>query len=630
MCGILGIVTSVGRRVAVDDGVIARMRDRMAHRGPDGAGLWRSASGHVALAHRRLAVIDPSPAGRQPMVAGEGRAAIVYNGELYNDAELREALAPELAARGERFGASCDTETVLWALRAWGAAGVDRMRGMYALGFYDAEARAVVLARDPLGIKPLYWWAGRLGGEPCVVFASEIGAILEHPETPRRPDLAGVSAYLTTIRTTLGERTLFEGVRCVRPGEVLRIELGGEEPRVVSLRERAPLGAWLADDGARPAERVREAVSESVRRHLRADVPTCCLLSGGLDSSVVATVAGRGAAALWTYCSGAERGVAGSPSASSAGGGDGGFETGDDFAFARAVASRLGTRHTEAPVSREMFRERWAGMVAAMGVPLSTPNEVAINEVARRLRADGKIVTLSGEGADELFAGYEGPMTQAARFVASGAGCEAHRRPEAGRFQLESNAWVPLEAKGAVLNEGPWRALEGDAALIESYRAEFAGACAEGEDKDPLQAHLRFHRRVNLAGLLLRLDSATMLAGVEGRTPLADVAVAALAESLPMREKFSSDGGRTVTKRVLREAFADVLPAEVVARPKASFPLPFQEWVRDSVGVLRESALARELFTAEAIETVAAQPGKLWHLAWPMVNVAMWGRRWWG
>lgn len=587
------------------------MRDVMRHRGPDGAGVW--GCGHVVLAHRRLAVIDPTPAGAQPMVTPDGRYAIAYNGELYNDAEVRA----ELEGEGVRFGTQADTETVLWALATWGAAGLGRLRGMYALGFCDVATGQVLLARDPLGIKPLYYAVVRVGGGEELVFASEPRAILAHPRMSARPDLAGISAYLTTIRTVMGSRTLFEGVRVLRPGQVLELDLSGAMVGIRSSEVRADRvadGGACTGDGA--ADRVRACIEDSVGRHLRSDVPICCLLSGGLDSSIIATLAMRRLGGLHTYCSGAP-----------------GSSDGDDFAFARNVAGALGTAHTEAPVSRALFKERWQDMVRALGIPLSTPNEVAINEVARTLRGQGKIVTLSGEGADELFGGYESPMLEAAAFEGVPGGERRRGGQHPGEFQLEANSWIPREAKGAVLAPEVWKAFEGDAALRAFYRDEFdaVGDGAEGEPIERVQAHLRFHRRINLAGLLQRLDTATMLAGVEGRTPFADAAVCGLAEGLRMEEKFVPGGvGACETKRVLRRAFAANLPRDVVARKKESFPLPFQEWVADQAGVLRSSALAREIFTEAAIESVAADAGRLWRLSWPMVNVAMWGRVWWG
>ncbi len=586
-----------------------RMRETLRARGPDDAGLWRC--GDAAFAHRRLAVLDPSPAGRQPFVSPDGRCVLVYNGELYNDAELRR----ELAGEGVVFRTACDTETLLAALERWGAGALPRLRGMFALAFLDLRRRTLLLARDPLGIKPLYWWSGQTRWGRAVVFGSEPRAVLAHPDVPVRPDPVGVSSYLTTIRTTLGERTLFEGVRALEPGAAIEWDLAAG----AAARSHPP--AALPAPEVSDASCIRASIEESVRVHLRSDVPTCALLSGGLDSSILCALAAREVGDLDTYCSGA---ITDEPSA--------------DFPFARAVAAHIGSRHTEAPVSRGMFAERWPAMVAELGVPLSTPNEVAIHEVARTLRAGGRVVALSGEGADELFGGYELPMREATRHVAR---CLAEGRDAAasgGHFHLHANAWVALDHKPAVLSGDCLAAAGGDAELLGFYEREFARLPADLPDAgDPfargLQAHLRFHRRVNLAGLLGRLDTATMLASVEGRTPFADARVAALAETLPMREKFippPSDGGPSGTKVVLRRAFADLLPAEVVERPKASFPLPFQAWVEDQGGRLRGSAFAREVFTDAAVETVAAQPGALWNLAWPMINVALWGDRWWG
>jgi asparagine synthase (glutamine-hydrolysing) len=570
-------------------------RDLMRSRGPDGAGVWDG--GHVVLGHRRLAVVDLSSAASQPMASADGRYAIVYNGELYNDAELRR----ELESDGP-FRTGCDTETVLRALIRWGPGGLERLRGMFALAFVDTRAGTVLLARDPLGIKPLHWAEAAGGNE--IVFASQPAAVLRHPDLGAAPDPVTVSAYLTTIRTTLGERTLFRGVRVLRPGAWLEIGCGGAELTI--RRGEQPLRHGKDDDASEEVrvERVRRVVEDSVRRHLRSDVPVCCLLSGGLDSSIIATVAQRELGRLHTFCSG--------------------DPAGEDFAAARLVAERIGSGHVEAPVTRELFAGRWREMIDEMGLPLSTPNEVAINLVARTLRDAGMVVALSGEGADELFAGYEGPMAQAAAFEAGDG------RQHPGEFQLAANAWIAPGLKETVLNAPVHRACEGDAALIAEYREEFERV-AEGA-REPLQAHLNFHRRINLAGLLQRLDTATMLESVEGRTPFADRVVMEAAESLPMSLKFRGAGGDgpAETKIALRRAFADVLPESVVRRPKASFPLPFQGWMADRAGALQESGFAREWFTPAARAMVRADPGRSWGLAWPMLNIAMWGRRWWG
>jgi len=599
VCGIFGIATKVGGRVGVDRVTLERLRDLMAHRGPDGAGAWEG--GHVALAHRRLAVIDLSPAGAQPLGSPEGRGRLVYNGELYNDAEVRR----ELAAAGVTCVTASDTETVLGALRTWGLGALSRLRGMYAIGFHDARRETLLLARDPLGVKPLYWTRRVAAGVVEVAFASEVRPLLGLPWVTARPDLVTVSSYLGTIRTTLGRRTLFEGVSTLLPGEAIEFDLRTDDLRATSRD-------WWAGDRKTAAEggeeETRRVVRDSVRVHLRSDVPTCALLSGGLDSSILATVAMEELGTLNTYCSGA----AGFP------GGAGG----DDFEHARSVADRIGSVHAEAPVTASLFGERWPAMVEATGLPLSTPNEVAINEVARRLRADGKIVTLSGEGADELLGGYEGTVARAAAYVDGGG-------RDGGVFHLDDAAWVPREVKRSVLASDVWRGLEGDAVMLEQHRTDFAESAAGGGD--PLEAHLRHLRRVNLAGLLLRLDSATMQAGVEGRTPFADARVAAWAEGLPIGAKFDRGGtGPGRTKVCLRRAFAAQLPAAVATRAKASFPLPFEGWLAAHGRTLTDSAFAREVFTPEAVSTVGERPGEFWRFAWPMINLARWGGVWWG
>ncbi|MBK7406435.1 MAG: asparagine synthase C-terminal domain-containing protein [Phycisphaerales bacterium] len=350
---------------------------------------------------------------------------------------------------------------------------------------------------------------------------------------------------------------------------------------------------------------VRRVVRQSVQAHLRADVPTCCLLSGGLDSAIVTTIASQQHATLRTYCAGATSS-------------EGDART-DDFAFARGLASRLGTQHAEATIDEAMFGERWREMVARQGVPLSTPNEVAINEVARRLRADGNVVTLSGEGADELFGGYDQSMCPAAEHVAAG-----NRDP--WLFQLGVGSWCPVELKPRVLNSTAWAAAGHDEWVRDHFRTEYM-ALARGDDPaSELADHLRFQRRVNLAGLLLRLDSATMLESVEGRTPFADGWVAALAESLPIEDRFIPPDR---TKIALREAFSGLLPPEILARPKASFPLPFASWMRRIGPTILASDWLRTLFRPEALELISARPEEHWRLAWPAANLAIWSASWW-
>ncbi|MCH8270182.1 MAG: asparagine synthase [Planctomycetes bacterium] len=381
----------------------------------------------------------------------------------------------------------------------------------------------------------------------------------------------------------------------------ITVDLAGDEPHLTHTQ--LPIRSVDAAATTDP-EHTRKVIESSVRVHLRADVPACCLLSGGLDSSIIAAIAADVLPDdhLHTFCAGAPD-----------------DDPDSDFSFARTAAEHIGCAHTETPVTAALFARRWADMVRRQGVPLSTPNEVAINEVARVMRANGRVVTLSGEGADELFAGYELPIRLAAAHVEAG-------NEEPGLFQLHSNAWIPVIAKPNALNPAAWRAIEHDDALLDFYREEFTAAATETDD--PLDAHLRFHRRVNLSGLLLRLDSATMLESIEGRTPYADRDVAAFAQSLALNDRYRGDPCET--KRPLRRAFADRLPQTIVERPKASFPLPFQDWMHEHAGALRTSDLIDELFAQETIETTVANPSLNWAFAWPMINLALWSQRWWG
>lgn len=584
MCGILALI---GRDPG--DAAVVRMRETMTHRGPDGAGLWRGTN--IVMAHRRLAVIDTRDAALQPMHSACGRHVIVYNGELYNDNQLREAMHREPSS----YRTSCDTETLVEVLASSGLEALRAMRGMFAFAWADLAKRKLVVCRDPMGIKPVYW--ARTG--QSVTIASEVSAILAHPEMSVRPDLVGVSSYLSTVRAELDDRTMFEGVRVVRPGEVLTFDL--DDWRAEPERSSVPMPPARSEASGND---IRSAVEQSVIAHLRTDVPICSLLSGGLDSTIIAGVASRALPGLRTYCAGSDT-------------------SDDDPAAARVVAAALGTDHHETILDEAMFLSTWRESVSQTGLPSCTPNEVAIRLIARRLRADGQIVTLTGEGADELFGGYELPMRLASEHVATGNPCP-------GRFQLESNAWYATDMKRTVLQPGVWREVENDEAIGEVFERLFDQSREHATSE--LDAHLRFQRRVNLTGLLRRLDAMTMLESVEGRTPFADREVLAVAESVPMGRLYDPDVAEISqrTKIALREAFRNRVNSVAMDRAKASFPLPFQDWMLGARGVLTTSVFLRQLFTPAAIHAVASDTKNLWNLAWPMMNLALWGERWWG
>jgi asparagine synthase (glutamine-hydrolysing) len=612
MCGIVSILHLDNHSSPVERSTIERMRDRLHHRGPDDAGLWEGKQGSIG--HRRLAVIDTSPAGHQPMVGldehGNERYILAYNGELYNDHELRS----QLATLGYKFRSNCDSETLLKALMAWGTDALDKLRGMYSFLFLDTKTQTALIARDPLGIKPLYHTVVNAHSGRQLLIASEIPALLEHPDVVARPDPVTLSAYLSSVRTTLGERTMYENISTLTPGQCLKIPLAHPEQIESTCwwtthKHSTP---HPAPDSMNPeaTQSIRQTIEDSVHRHLRTDVPICTLLSGGLDSAITTLLAQRSIGSLNTYCAGAKTE---------------GFD--DDFMYADQLARLLKTDHTEVELNEQGFVKRWGWMIEQLAVPLSTPNEVAIYEVAQTLRSAGHIVALSGEGADELFGGYAPIMQQATDHVASLNGKDDTL---GGLFHLQSNAWISHELKPGILKEPWYAAANGDQYLRDHYTKTFLELKNSSGDDSPLQTHLRFQRRMNLPNLLQRLDTSTMLASVEGRTPFADIEVALAAESLGMDQKYlpsNSEKQQPKTKIALREALRDSLPQEIVNRPKASFPLPFQNWMSSLSDTLFDSPFAREVFSDQAIGLVCAQPAKYWHMSWPMLNLTLWGDR---
>ena len=593
MCGIAAVFNLAHSIDAVDEHIVRRLRDRLHHRGPNDSGDW--SDDHAGIAHTRLSVIDPTPAGHQPMTSPDGRYVLAYNGELYNDHDLRA----ELASLGVAFRTHCDTETLLHALITWGDDAIDKIRGMFAFVFYDTQTRSLTLARDPLGIKPLYHASVGGHNNRQLIVASEIPAILEHPAVSRQPDAVTVSAYLSSIRTTLGPRTMFAQISTLEPGDWITFPL--EHP------QHAKTQNWWRRVSRAPTQGVRQTIEDSVHRHLRTDVPMCTLLSGGLDSAITTLIAKQANPDLHTYCAGARTE---------------GFA--DDFTYAAQLAKQLGTRHTEIEIDEQLFAQRLPEIIAQIGIPVSTPNEIAINQLARTLRADGHVVAITGEGADELFAGYAPIMQQCAAHVAQLK--DPMDDQNGGLFHLRANAWISEELKPSVLNAVRLAEADSDEHLRSFYQQAFAQCAQSAPDDSPLLAHLRFQRRMNLPNLLQRLDTSTMLASVEGRTPFADIEVAICAESLPMERKYREHKGRDPeTKIALRRAFADVLPTEIVNRPKASFPLPFQNWLSPFTDLLFESPFARQYFTHQALGLVCANPSKFWHMAWPMINLTLWG-----
>lgn len=602
MCGILGLIVPSGERAEALHDPFERALARLEHRGPDGREVW--VRRNVVLGHTRLAVRDPGAvAGAQPIATPCGRFVLTYNGELYDDADWRRELEPEVLARtgGDGFRSGCDAETLLWILAIRGVGALDRVRGMYAFAFVDTVRGTLLLARDPLGVKPLVYTPTRERG---FAFASEVQALCALPHVRVEPDPEMVAAYLATSRRSAFGRTLIRGVRSLAPGDVLRVALedpGAEPVRVASGERFAAPG-----DGSARATELRTLIERSVDDHLVSDVPLCSLLSGGLDSAIITARAASKREGLATWC---------------AYGVESGKEHGEDPAAARAMAAFAGTRHTAVPIDEARFAPAWREHVEHLREPLSTPNEIAISEISRVLRASGAVVALSGEGADELFGGY-GDVLAALSTHAS------MKDPpiDAARFHLELTSWVSPAVQETILRPEHTGALD---FVIDETAAAHRDACrAAGPGADALEVHLRLQRAVNLTSLLERLDAATMRHGVEGRTPFADVRVRRFAERLAIDSKFvrSGETGEHRTKIALREAFRDALPPAITARPKASFPLPFERWVAPIARETSTSSFVRSFIAQDTLDRVAEAPGAHPRLAWLFGNLDLFGR----
>lgn len=609
MCGVFGVVTSRGRKLTLNAQACVAMGELLAHRGPDAAGS--SHDGHVAFAHRRLSLADPA-GGAQPFrsTALGPRVILTWSGEVYNHNEIRRTLQAE----GAVFHTRSDTETLATLLSMRGTDGLALVRGMYAIAAWFVDSDELVLARDPFGMVPLYYSEIAVPSGVELVFASEIRAITAHPMHRPEPDFASVQAFLEMPRRTYGARTLFRGVFAVEPGEVRRYALAGERVRCLrSHRIALPTAvghAGLAD----AAWLVREAVTESIESHLGADAPVCAMLSGGIDSTVIASVARQSNPRLATFAVGAQ--------------GDAAHPNSDLFA-ARHVATLLGTEHREIAISGERFVSAWEQLLTQGGHPITNPSEVAIALLGSEIAPHAK-AALSGEGADELFGGYGAPIEATRAWI---DGRPTHHPEAAAEFYRSAFGWAPRAVLGELLRAPAVEKFAGH--LDDPLGDLLEESCRDAGDLSTLDAHLAVQRSVNLSHLLERLDMALMRTSVQPRSPFSDRRVldavlrgggAHLIDDQPGSGDRRSTGtvtGTIVTKRVLRRAFGDVLPPEIGSRPKASFPLPFESWIAAQTHWV-DGPIASELFTPAARTLVREQAMQHWRLAWPVLNVARW------
>ena len=627
MCGIAGIVASV--RLHADDPVrVTRMRDVITHRGPDDAGIF--VDEQAALGHRRLSIVDLA-AGHQPLSNEDGSIWIVFNGEIYNHASIR----PELESAGHRYRTRSDTETIIHAYEQWGDACVERLRGMFAFAIWDAPRRRLLLARDRLGVKPLYW---TMTGER-LLFGSEIKAILQSGLVTAEADESRLPEQLST-RSLAGSGTLFKGIHRLLPGHTLVFQDGG-----VRIRRYWDIPARHVDDevgrlsDSAAVERFRGLLEESVRMRLMSDVPLGMFLSGGLDSSAIAAVMARMIDRPVQTFSVAFK--------------DRAFS---ELNYARQVSSAIGADAHDVVIDEEDFFGALPRMIWHEDEPIAHTSSVPLYFVSVLASQHVKVV-LTGEGSDELLAGY----AKYARALINWRAGEAYRSVPSGvrgwiaraivprlpsfllRYADRSFVTRPVTPEALFFDNFAAIGLERQRALLSAAFAAAATAeraygpsrtffDAPNGDSTVLDRLLYADLKTYLVELLMKQDQMSMAASIESRVPFLDHKLVEFAAALPDRLKLRG----FKTKWILREAVRPLLPPEILSRPKMGFPVPFGPWMRGPWNaVAREVLLDTRSRQRGIIEPAAVQQLLDSHAAgtangsdaiWTLLNLELWYR----
>jgi asparagine synthase (glutamine-hydrolysing) len=586
------------------------MTERIAHRGPDAGGVWTHEDDRVSihLGHRRLSIIDLSAAADQPMV--KDNLVMVYNGELYNYRELRA----ELQGRGVRFRTNSDTEVVVEAWRQWGPQALKKFRGMFAFALADTKTGELFLARDPLGIKPLFYLP-RGGG---ALFASELKALTAAvgPELRIEPGALVASMLYYWVPEQF---CAIEGVRKLPAGSWARIRPDGQ----LAVEQYWNVADVARDAAAGPAPDLRRVIEESVAAHLVADVPVSSFLSGGLDSSIITVLAHRAAAEIDAYT------ITFRPE-------DQRLEAmPDDAVYARKVAAQYGVKLHEIEISPDIV-DLLPRMVDALDEPIGDPAAINTLLMCQAARERGVKVILSGMGADELFGGYRkqmaclmasryhrlpGPARAAARFA-------VNRAPvSVGDKGLRYARWAKRFLSFAELPEEPRFRRS-----YTMYDPDDLAGLLDPDLRGQVDRVVDSHREIYNDNHLAYSDRSSMAASVEVRVPFVDPVVAQAAFAIAGRDKIRGRQGKLALKRAA-EAW---LPKEIIYRPKASFSAPLRAWVRNDLaevindvlvhGELTEAGMIRPAALNRLIEAEHAGREDNAKQIWQLLSMELWYR----
>ena len=593
MCGATGEVRLDGR--TPDVSAVSAMAEAMAPRGPDAAGVW--SQGRVALGHRRLKIIDLTEAGAQPMVDPDLGLTICWNGCIYNYQELRA----ELSGYGYRFFSHSDTEVLLKAYHHWGDRFVDQLKGMFAFAIAERDSGRVLLGRDRLGIKPLY--LSEDGDR--IRFASSLPALLAGGGVDTRIDPVALHHYLTFHSVVPPPLTILRGVKKVPPASIVAIEPDGTRRTTVywspDFTRHEDRSDWSERDWE---DAVLASLRLAVERRLVTDVPVGCLLSGGVDSSlIVGLLAEAGQHGLATFSIGFE----------SVGG-----VAGDEFKYSDIIAKHFDTDHHQIRIGTDRMLPALDGAITAMSEPMVSHDCVAFYLLSQEVAKHVKVVQ-SGQGADEVFAGYHWYPPMAEPAAASLDGSVASYR---SAFFDRDSAGV-----GALISDAYWADGDPSGAFVTDHFA--APGAQTGVDRA-----LRLDTTVMLVDdPVKRVDNMTMAWGLEGRVPFLDHELVELAATCPPGLKTAHGG-----KGVLKQAARRVIPAAVIDRPKGYFPVPalthlegpYLDLVRDAL--YAPEAKERGLFRPEAVDRLLADPnGRLTPLRgnelWQIALLELWLQR---
>ncbi len=580
MCGICGIV-NFDRDEPVNREALFRMTDILAHRGPDDEGYF--VEGNVGLGHRRLSIIDLS-GGKQPIFNEDGSIAIVFNGEVYNYAGLMS----ELTSQGHVFRTRSDTETIVHSYEEYGSQCVQKLRGMFTFAIWDRHQNRLLLARDRLGVKPLYFYRDR----KLFAFASEIKALLELPSITPEIDTEALDLYLS-LRYVPGPRTMFKDIFKLQPGHILLLDKTGVQIQKYWDIPYPEQGRRTSEDYVAEFEQLLE---ESVKMRLMSEVPLGVFLSGGLDSSSILAVMSKmtGGKKIKTFSVGYE-------------GGSAQEEESSEFPYARLAAKAFGAEHHEFRVSAQDFGDFISEMVWHLDEPLADPSCIPLYFISKLAR-NYITVVLSGEGADEILGGYaiyrkmlaldgiHRSLSPLPNFLAP---LLEHLTPGEARRSYMRMVGLPLETRYRGVSRGFRPELKGQL-LPDSLSEEsqerlhdvFRPYFRHVQESAPLDQMLYVDTKVWLPDdILLKADKMTMANAQELRVPFLDHKLVEFAAAVPPKLKLHGSSG----KFLLRQAMREVLPEPILNRPKKGFPVPTEQWLRTRLkDLMHDVLLARD------------------------------------